>query len=279
MLVLDCETPDTAVSSLSRATVVPPQDLLKAIQHADQSLARPWQDPSSALPENALSAVGVDIEKVAFDAAYYFHGTRTVDPRLFLADGIKPLGLVLDQLWNALHLLCADDMPADRWKAIRHELEHGIPRSRSDGHRAWLYRLKQPNPAHHGPYASLIREHTLNPIDGQHDYLTTPEIVQDIAGHIGGDLQARFEAAATSCIVKFRHPEVGLHQIEATIWYLHRHLNGEPLDWNTLHFIDCRNVAVPAVAVEYVDEIEPKSRPDHPRASRHRHLRSGDAVG
>ena len=155
-----------------------------------------------------------DIQKVAFDAAYYFHGTRTIDPRLFLADGIKPLGLVIDHLWDALHLLCADDIPADRWQAIRRELEHDRPRSRSDDHSAWLYRLKQPDPAHHGPYASLIREHAVNPIGGQHDYLATPEIIQDITGHVGGDLQAKFEAAATSCVAKFRHPEVGLHQVE-----------------------------------------------------------------
>ncbi|GAA2534526.1 hypothetical protein [Winogradskya humida] len=271
MLILDCETPETTASTLSLASKVPLPDLLEAIQRADQSPALPWQDPSSALPENALAAVDVDIPKVAFDAAYYFHGTRTVDPRLFLADGIKPLGLVIDQFWDALHLLCADDIPAHRWQTIRRELEHDGPRSRSDDHSAWLYRFKQPDPAHHGPYASLIREHTVNPTDGQHDYLATPEIIRDIAGYIGSDLQAKFAAAATSCVVKFRHPEVGLHQIEAAIWYLHRHLNDEPLDWNTLHFIDCRNVAVPAVDVEYVDEIEPRSPQDHSRTNRRRH--------
>lgn len=75
-----------------------------------------------------------------------------------------------------------------------------------------------------------------------------------------------------------RAREVGLHQTEAAIWYLHRHLNGEPLDLNTLHLIDCRNVAMPAAAV-YIDEIEPTGRPDRIRATRYRHLRNGDLVG
>jgi hypothetical protein len=117
------------------------------------------EDLWEAIPRAVFARLGVNIDDVRFGGAYYFHGTRTLGPRAFFRDGIRPLGDVLDQLWNDLYGLCDGEVSHAQWQALRRELEGPAHSSLHDEDSAWLYHFKFDDPAHYGPYASLIREH------------------------------------------------------------------------------------------------------------------------
>lgn len=231
-----------------------------------------------AVPRNLLAELGVDIRDVSFDGAYYFHGTRVLRPRAFLQDGILPLGAMLDQLWADLYSLCDSQVTPARWRTLRQELEGETPSPLHDNQGAWLYRMKFATELHHGPYASLVRAHALNPIEGYHDYLKSPEIIEDIARCLGLGLQARFEAQARSCIVKFRHGEVNRHTVEVALLYVLAWIHGQPLGRDSVYGVDCQG-AVPPADVMYVDEIDIAGRGDQAPVHVHRHPAPAGTAG
>lgn len=203
-----------------------------------------------------FAKLGVNIDDVHFDGAYYFHGTRVLDPHAFLRDGIRPLGAMLDRLWDDLYGLCDEHVTPAQWQELRRDLEGSTPTPLHEEQGARLYRLKFDKPGLHGPYASLVRDLVVTPISGHHDYLKIPEIIEDIAGCLGLGLQARFEAQAASCVVKFRHHEVNRHTVEAALLYVLTRIQGQPLGDSSVYGLDCKNVAVPASDAVYVDEID-----------------------
>jgi hypothetical protein len=276
MLFLDCEDADAALQSLAAAAGVDAATL-RAVLLAREPDRIDWaegEDPWVAVPRNLLAELGVDIGDVSFDGVYYFHGTRVLRPHAFLQDGILPLGAMLDQLWGDLYSLCDGQVTPARWRGLRQELEGETRTPLHDSHGAWLYRMKFASQFHHGPYASLVRAHTLNPIEGQHDYLNSPEIIEDIARCLGLGLQTRFEAQARSCIVKFRHSEVNQHTVEVALLFVLAWIHGQPLALSSVYGIDCQG-AVPAADVMYVDEIDIAGRGDQVPVHLHRHQAPG----
>lgn len=177
---------------------------------------------------------------------------------------------MLDRLWDDLHSLCTDRVTAEQWKALRHELEGDIRTPLHARHGAWLYRLKFATPFHYGPYASLVREHTVAPIGSEHDYVKSPEIVEDIARCVDFDLQARFEAQARSCVVKIRLPRVNQHAVESALLFVWHRLHARPLDRGSVYGIDCEG-SVPAADVVYVDEVDIGPRSGHEPLQIYRH--------
>ncbi|MFG1928821.1 hypothetical protein [Cryptosporangium sp. NPDC048952] len=276
MMLLDCEDAETALRSLAHASGVDDADFRAALlaRNPDRTVWTGDEDPWVAIPRVLLADLGVEIGEVRFDGAYYFHGTRTLRPHAFLHEGILPLGAALDRLWSDLHDLCDGDVTNASWMAFRQQLEGGIPTPLHSRHGAYLYRMKFANDFHHGPYASLIRDHTIDPIEGQHDYVKSPEIVEDIARCVDFDLQERFEATARSCIVKFRHHEVKQQLVEAAVLYVWARIQNRPLDLGSVYGIDCRG-AVPATDVVYVDEVD-LSRRGGPRPTLVRRHRAPD---
>ncbi|MEU7846928.1 hypothetical protein AB0B69_05930 [Micromonospora parva] len=257
MLFLDCEDVDTALRSLAAAAGVD-EATLRAVLLAWDPDRSDWaedEDPWVAVPRAILAELSVDIGGVKFDGAYYFHGTRVLRPHAFLQGGILPLGAILDRLWDDLYGLCDDQVTPAQWRALRQDLEGetGSTLRAEDG--GWLYRLKFASEFHHGPYASLVRDLTLDPIDGQHDYLRSPETIEDITRCLGLGLQERFEARARSCIVKFRHSEVNRHTVEAALLFVLARIHGQSFGLGSVYGVDCRG-AVRAADVMYVDEID-----------------------
>ena len=100
MLVLDCEDATTALQSLATAAGVDVVRLRRVLlshdpdqigEFGDEDL---WVDAPHAL----FAEAGVDIAKVSFDAGYYFHGSRVLNPHSFLSGGVLPLGSMLTAL-------------------------------------------------------------------------------------------------------------------------------------------------------------------------------------
>ncbi|MEV0271514.1 hypothetical protein AB0H43_22275 [Hamadaea sp. NPDC050747] len=251
MITLNCRTFDDCLASLASATDVAPAVLLHAMRDHEPDSVPADQDPWEAFPRDVLATVGIDIAKVAFDDCVYFHGTRTLDSDSFLREGILPLGLVIDRLWEALLGLCPDVSDAE-WAALRARTQTTDP-----SHSAELYRLKTQNPALHGPYASLVREHVLYPIVGQHDYLASPEIIEDIARCSGFDLQHRFDTAATMCIVAFRSTQLSPSAVDSAVNYAYAKARGEKIGMSSVDGYDCRAEPVAAhdvISVELITE-------------------------
>lgn len=220
MTHLDCHDFETMVASVSAAIGRTPEDLEAAIRHYDYERERNLGEPlSTYMPRDVLSSLGVEIELVTFDGTYWFHGTRTLDPDRFQGEGLLPLPQVIDFLWEALYELSRGDIERDNWDAFRRSIEGG-----GGGHYADLYRLKMGSPTDHGPLGELVRHVLLNPsASSSHDYLGTPEIVQDIAieakDAFGVDLEPRFAESASPCLVKFRTAKFSKGALETALVY------------------------------------------------------------
>ena len=244
MVYLDCETYESALGSLAAGAGVTEQALLQAIDATDLDPAPSDEDVWVAVPRQICTAAGFNIEAVRFPGAYYFHGTRVVDPMAFKRDGILPLSAMVDRLWEMLFSLVKDQVSAVEWRQLRKQLDSG---ESNDDHSSWLYRMKTGDPAHYGPYASLVRDHVRYPIPGEHNYLASPEIVEDIARSVGLGLQHRFEAASSPCIVKFRSQDIA-HRVaatEAALWYVSSRTKGIELGPSSVYGHSCDGRPVP----------------------------------
>jgi hypothetical protein len=129
-------------------------------------------------------------------------GSR-VPPSADFAEGILPLDSALPKIWPAI--IAAQ--PEARKKTILERLRRrGVPNH--------LYNFKVGATFAQGPYAMLVREVAFhaNTI-GNHDYLRTPEIVEDICSgyeeHSGERILEETLKTFRPCIVKFEHPEDG----------------------------------------------------------------------
>ncbi|MEU7525101.1 hypothetical protein AB0A74_05160 [Saccharothrix sp. NPDC042600] len=249
-MLLDCHDLDAAVRSLAVASDRREQALIDAIASVDLPGGTVSEDTETAVPRRAFEMLELTDEDFRFDGTCFFHGTRTLDPSSFRRHGILPLGRTVDQLWMDLHKLISEKITLAEWRDHRAMVERG-----GGGHGGYLYRLKTTGLSFHGgPYAFLIRDHHLDRIDGNHDYLATPEIVHDIARTCDFDLQQVFEDAAKPYIVKFRTAETTIHALHAAFWYVHAALRGEKSGWYSLYGHDCRNTVV---SVEDVLDIAP----------------------
>jgi hypothetical protein len=265
--VLDCDTFETALTSVAMAAGVSERELLGGLRRFNPAAVDSSADWYEAVPRAALASVGTDIESVRFDATCAFHGTRTLNPQGFLHQGILPLGAIIDPLWDGLFSIAGGHVTTAEWHAIRTAIETGRHESGLAEHSAHLYRLKVGKTSLHGPYANLVRDHVIAPIEGHHDYLKIPEIVEDIARFTGTDLQDRFERAAQSCVVKFRHYDVTDHETASAVSYLLSKAHNEPHGFSSVHGIDCKGVAVPVEAVIAIYKIDLSRRADPANAA------------
>jgi hypothetical protein len=249
VVYLDCQNVDAALASFAAACQRPVAAVTEAIlaYRADWGEFEPHL--VAAGPSEVFRLLEVTDADVAFEGAYYFHGTRVFDPATFRQEGIQPLGKVIDRLWTSLHTLVADTVTDMQWRRLRAAIEAGA----GDGD--YQYCLKTEHPSLHGPYALLAREHHL-PREGHHDYLAIPEIVEDIARSCGLDLAQRFQDATTPCVVKFRTACADTDILHASFWYIHGILHDGKPGWLAQCDYDGRGQVVPpedVIGIELCD--------------------------
>lgn len=261
MPCLDCHDLSSTLASLATAIHTTPAQLELALrEHDEVRFEEATEDPWHLMPREVLERFGVDARTVAdrFNDAYYFHGTRTVEPEAFLRRGILPLDQIVDELWATLRALVGGEISDEEWAAFRSSVE-----SDAGGHSGSLYRLKTRGRIHFGPFGLVVRETFLGPgSTGSHDYLGCPEIVQDIAvcftsAH-AGNLERRFCAATKPCIVQFRSNKLRSGAITAALWYAYTRLRDGEITSSSNYSFDGDGEPVPAVdvvAVEIVDRI------------------------
>lgn len=253
VVMLDCESPATTLLSLASATGTDPQIIRDALlSYREEDLDNLEEDTSIALPRNLLHRAGIDIDSVQFNGVYFFHGTRVTNPATFLISGIQPLAVVIDAIWRDLHRVAASHLTHAEWKDLRRTLEQS-----SKSHAAGLYRRKMADVQQHGPFASLARRDTVTPRLGiQHDYMTAPEIIEDIHNDTGIGILSDFKQASSPCVVKYKSDiSVGKRYVEAAVLSLAADLCSTDFGLHSVQGDNREGRAVPALDIIYVDEL------------------------
>jgi hypothetical protein len=257
---LDCHDLGSALASLAAAIGTAPAQLERALRdHNEARFEEASEDPWHLMPREVLERFGVDVETVAgrINGAYYFHGTRAVEPDSFLRRGILPLDQMVDEVWPTLRALAGGDVSDEEWAAFRNSVG-----SDAGGHSGSLYRLKTGGRIHFGPFGLVVRETFIDPgSTGSHDYLGCPEIVQDISACFSAahavNLERRFCAAAKPCIVQFRSNQVRPGAITAALWYAYTKLRDDEITSSSNYSFDGKGEPVPAADVVGVEIVNP----------------------
>lgn len=254
---LDCYDLETALASLGELLSVEVNELRAALFAYDHSRFSNYsEDPYRRMPRELLETLGRDVNALTVDGAFYFHGTRSLDPDDFYRHGVLPLDQMVERIWSTLYELVRDGCTEDEWADFRRAVE-----SDAGGHDGFLYRLKAGDRVHFGPYALLVREIFFDPsATGSHDYLGCPEIVQDIArcyrSACGFDLETRFCESSQAVIVRFRSTDVWEGALPTALWYVFAKLRDDELTSNANGGFDGHGRAVPPEDVVAVEVVE-----------------------
>lgn len=202
---------------------------------------------SLALANGAVSPAG------PFEARF-FHGTRTLAPERFTADGVLRLPEAAEGIWTDLETL-TPDINGAAWRELRSAVETGG--AVLDPGSAALYRTKvlEDPDLHGGVYAFLIRDVALQPPSGHHDYCDIPEIVEDIirCAPPAWYLRARFMEASTPHLVHFSWPVDGDNWLKTALEYAWTSTHGDSF-WNLTTAVNT-GAAVPPDAILEVEPV------------------------
>ena len=249
MIVLDCESRESALESVSAIYGIPTNLLDKFLRdfdmdahYANNAPPRYGDQELRLVFESSLGCTPAPIDRV-----FWFHLTRA-RPGSDFANGIQPLSVALDHVWQTI---------VEVFRTTVHEVRlmemhrNGVP---SD-----LYQMKVKKSTLGGPYAMLVRAVAMCPREiGNHDYLRLPEIMGDICNGYqdiyGESLHDALTQALTPIIVKFWSAEkLSVSCIESAMYYLYLTAHNRRLDSNANTCFDGKNQAVPSEQIVRVD--------------------------
>jgi hypothetical protein len=152
---------------------------------------------------------------------FWFHATRVFPGSGVFKNGILPLQKIMDEIWGNLFLIAKSKIAEREWEKFKQELE-----TNSTNRFAGLYRLKVSKSIYGGPWGFLIKDLISKSQDmGNHDYLRTPEIVEDICAcfdeKYGENLQDLVFQSTKPCIVKFIDNELNPANLGTAFYYLY----------------------------------------------------------
>jgi hypothetical protein len=196
---LDCTSPETAVITLAEIFNTTEAELLSLLD-----VIRPCdgdKPPENLIYEQVCEQFGPPGCPLNVT---WFHGTRVEDHRLFLQHGILPKS-------------GARAFIEPRLKALAKGLV-------AEGDNPFSFPMMAKQGEHdEGPFAFLIRDVVIYSPGAHHNYLQSPEIVEDIAGALLGKncdvLVKRFKDITKPYLVTFRAESQG-DEISCALWYL-----------------------------------------------------------
>lgn len=181
------------------------------------------------------------IEKVS-----WFHLTRTWNGDEPFQNGIQPLGQVINMIWTNIRSIWGS-ISENEFTSFKEKYIFESDR----------YNNKLTHCFNHGPFAMLIKEVSKKPKEvGNHDYLSIPEIIEDIFTKIKDkyniDLSKDYRLNTRPTIVKFFQTENVEPYIGNALYYLHGKINntGNELRANTC--FDAKGAVIPFDQIEYV---------------------------
>ncbi len=218
--ILDCSSVSQTYASLENIVGIPEQDLRNFVRACNLDSLHETNDggqyPGHLFVEAFTKAFDPPLN---FNATVWFHLTR-VAPDTSFGEGILPLCEAIGSIWNFLFgLVSRFSVSSEQWLKFRTKMESG-----SVGHFSELYSHKMENEV--GPFALLVREAAFcSQGIGNHDYLKTPEIVEDICETFNElhsiNLMPEFLKATRPCIVKFRDAATKPYYVGIALYYLY----------------------------------------------------------
>lgn len=239
MADLDCETFESALTSLCTIFRVEEEQLRKFLLSIDLEQHyrsnHPPRPPDDELVRLFEQEHGQDRERI--ERVYWFHLTRVPSGASF-EDGLLPLGAVLGRIWEMLFVLFSGTPHEPR---LREMAKAGV--------QDFQFNLKKNDSLHWGPYAMLVREIAFAcATASNHDYLRTPEIVEDICSgymnQFGENIQGVIEEKLVPTVVKFWSKYEG-YEIESALYYVYCQIHSEKLTMFANTCFDGEGVAVP----------------------------------
>ena len=250
MAHLDCECPATALQSIADVYEAKPEAIQQFFCSFDIDEHYERNNPEMFGDEEMrrLLEARFGEPKNAITRTYWFHLTRAEAGAKFGA-GILPLNIALPSIWEVLIRIMGNTHQSDRLKTMR-----------AEGVRNFQYNLKTPERSHWGPYAMLVKEiGSYAAIAGNHDYLKTPEIIEDIClgykERFGEDIQSKIEDALVPTIVKFWTEEPDhLYGLSSAIYYAYLSCRALEMSYLANTCFDGSGTAVPSERIVYVEQ-------------------------
>jgi hypothetical protein len=222
--ILDCENYDTILSSLSAILSTSENDISSFLKSLD--LNEIWKNSQKEkyadeyLFEEFLREFKLDESRII--KANWFHNTRVLKGSEF-KEGILPSSLAINRL---------ETLISDIVKKLK------IPINKNSLQKCSVIQNKLNSKTNQGPWAFLIRDFAFEKTVGIHDYLKSPELIEDILHFKYPEnyelIFREFQNTTVKCIVKFKtefefHPKRLLYVIN----YLYNKINGEKMDWRS----------------------------------------------
>jgi hypothetical protein len=218
MKILDCETIETTYASLIDILNISKDEIINFFKKFK------FLNKNSADKEIFESFQKIYRINISYDGTCFFHASRCDDIKRY-DNGILPLNEILDEVWSFLYSLIKDKFDKQEWDKFRNELENGLKCSGG-----FTYRLRVNDNFHWGPDAFLIKEVIFKSGElGNHNYLETPEIVEDICRCFKEkykiDLLQEYIKKTDPCIIKFKTSNKDQKYIATAILYLYEKFN------------------------------------------------------
>ncbi|NJB72029.1 hypothetical protein GGR42_002520 [Saonia flava] len=222
--ILDCENYESILTSLNSIFSTSGNDISNFLESIDINeiweKSRQEKHADEYLFDEFINEFKIDESKII--KAYWFHNTRVLKGSEF-KEGILPLSLAI----NKIEILINE---------IIKKIE--IPINNNSLLGCSVIQNKLNSKTNQGPWAFLIRDFAFEKVDGIHDYLKSPELIEDII-HFKYpekyDLIFReFQNSTVECIIKFK-TETEFHQqrLLYVINYLYNKINNEKMDWRS----------------------------------------------
>ena len=249
--VIDCENQESAVNSLCGLFRCSSDDLCDQLLQIDIDRTyeqdEPDCPPDEFLYRRLVLAFGQPDEP---QGIYWFHLTRT-SPQNRFHEGILPLGMALDSIWEMVLSIFKFSQHFSRLQSMR---MHGV----SNYH----YQLKTPDPFHWGPFAMLVRDVAFDAKRiGNHDYLWLPEIIEDICNDYldkyGVSIHEDVVNALVPCIIKFvarDNNDTGC--VGPAINYVYSCIRGEPVSHYANTCFDAGGRVIPPGDILKIEYLE-----------------------
>ncbi len=254
MTFLDCESIDSTLVSLQSALCLDSHEIKGRLLGCDLDSLLDAK-PDIRGPEQALLDLFPERDRSwPYSYVCWFHLTRCL-PTDF-SEGILPLPKILEKTWTFLEELARSLIPDIDWRDFRSRVERA-----ELGHFSCLYQLKTSNSSQWGPFAVLVRDVAFVPNQvGNHDYLRTPEIVEDICLSFqeayNVDLLRQFIQATSPYVVKFKDQTVRQDCVGTALCYAYRAVQGKPLSHCESICFDAGGKAIPSDQILDIQVIE-----------------------
>ncbi|SFD51383.1 hypothetical protein SAMN04489722_11130 [Algibacter lectus] len=222
--ILDCENYESMLSSLASIFTTSGNDILSFLKSTD--LNEIWKKSlkekyaNEYLFDEFLNEFKINESKII--KAYWFHNTRVLKGSEF-KEGILPLSIAINKIETLINEII---------KKIQ------IPINNNSLLGCSVIQNKLNSKTNQGPWAFLIRDFAFEKADGIHDYLKSPELIEDIIYFKYPEkydlIFREFQNTTVKCIIKFKtekefHPQRLLYVIN----YLYNKINDKKMDWRS----------------------------------------------